>query len=451
MTYGITSQKSKSITKGTFFHDRFQTFVAGLLFPVGKGDWYKSKGYGSKNATNQLEAFDDFIDKQSTPSGQYYQTFQGLNLSLSIVPSVLSNNDSCNLEVFKCQPQANEPKKPGTGKHIVYFPGANTYYQACFRDISAAAKETGATIHAFNFPGTGLSTGKVKEANDLINSGLSVVTSLIKQGIHPDDIILQGDCYGAGIALEVKQQLEEQTGIKVRLIMNNAFKSFKAAVCDLITQSKWLPNKLKGVVKNLLEFTGWHITPGKKYQNATPYQCHIQHLGDQTLESCTLSSKVAKYQNEMRTQVTKSKKRNPVTDTCPEEYRLDRDELDRKHYVRVKEDAKQRLATKFGMDKFGRVNAHFADLCELEMLDGRSVYEGFINDYLTRSGAYLESHPQKTIDEIQEDLLNVHYLPPAYSKAITQTEADELLDIIKFIDQEADNSNQFSPRAASLS
>lgn len=153
--------------------------------------------------------------------------------------------------------------KPGTGKHIVYFPGANTYYQACFRDISTACKETGATVHAFNFPGTGLSSGKVREANDLINAGISVVSSLIKQGVHPDDIILQGDCYGASIALEVKKQLEDQADIKVRAIMNNVFKSFKAAVCDMITQSPWLPNILKSIVKRLLEFTGWHITPGK--------------------------------------------------------------------------------------------------------------------------------------------------------------------------------------------
>jgi pimeloyl-ACP methyl ester carboxylesterase len=171
------------------------------------------------------------------------------------VNSLLSNQSSCTIELLRCQPKVDEPKKPGTGKHIVYFPGANTYYQACFRDISTAARETGATVHAFNFPGTGLSTGKVSEANDLINSGLSVVAFLIRQGIHPDDIILQGDCYGAGIALEVKQQLEEQAGVKVRLVMNNAFKSFKAAVCDMITQSKWLPNRLKGIIKRLLEFT----------------------------------------------------------------------------------------------------------------------------------------------------------------------------------------------------
>jgi hypothetical protein len=432
----VDDNMSKKVTKNSFFHKRLQQFVANSLFPAGTGDWYKSKGYGAKDSLDEDDPFRDFVQKQMMdPNSHYHEQFKNLNLSLSRVPTKLSSEASCKLEVMQCQPQANGAK-PGTGKHIVYFPGANTYYQACFRDISAACKETGATVHAFNFPGTGLSSGRVSEANDLINAGLSVVSSLIKKGVHPDDIILQGDCYGAGIALEVKKQLESQTDIKVRVVMNNAFKSFKAAVTDMITASPWLPGVLKVIVKRLLEFTGWHVTPGKKYKHADPYQCHIQHLGDHTLESSTLSSKVGKYQHEAKTGTTKSKKRAPVTDNCPEEYVKDRDELDQKHYVRVKESAKGRLASKFGVDKFGRVNAHFADLCELEMLDGKSVYEGFVNDYLARSNAFIENHPQRSLEEIQRDLANLHYLPPADSIEITQKEAEELSVIVELLKEE---------------
>lgn len=428
---------ARTITKDSFFHSRLQQFVANALFPAGSGDWYKSKGYGKKKEVDDEAPFRDFAHKQKTDEkAYYYKEFQGLDLSLTKVKTKLVSGESCQLEVMKCQPESNEPKKPGTGKHIVYFPGANTYYQACFRDISTACKETGATVHAFNFPGTGLSSGKVRESNDLINAGISVVSALIKQGVHPDDIILQGDCYGAAIGLEVKKQLEDQAGIKVRAIMNNVFKSFKAAVCDMITQSPWLPNILKGIVKRLLEFTGWHVTPGKKYKHADPYQCHIQHLGDQTLESSTLSGKVSKYQHEIKTGQTKSTKRAPMTDSCPEEYRKDRDELDQKHYVRVKENAKERLATKFGVDKFGRVNAHFADICELEMLDGQSVYSGFVNEFITRSDAYIEKHPQKSIEEIQEDLNKLHYLQPSDSISITEEEAEDFSVVVDLITEE---------------
>ncbi|WP_233586576.1 Dot/Icm T4SS effector alpha/beta hydrolase [Legionella sp. km772] len=434
--------KKKEITKDSFLHRRLQDFVANLLFPVGKGDWYKEKKYGDKKSEDIFNPFNDFVSKQREPKGHYYKAFKDLDLSLSTVDTTLTTTEPCKLEVFKCAPKADAPKKPGTGKHIVYFPGANTYYQACFRDISAAAKETGATVHAFNFPGTGLSSGKVREANDLINSGMAVVANLIKEGVHPDDIILQGDCYGAAIALEVKKQLAEQASINVRLVMNNAFKSFKAAVCDMITESKWLPAALKGIVKRLLEFTGWHITPGKQYKFADPYQCHIQHLGDHTLESASLSGKVAKYQDESRTGVTKSEKRAPMQDTCPEEYRKDRDFLDSQHYVRVDEAAKKRLGDKFGRDKYGRVNAHFADLCELKMLDGRTVYEGYVNEFISRSDKYIANHPQKSIEEIQDDLLALRYLEPAAGVTITEEEADEFDTVMQVI---KDNQYEYNP------
>lgn len=424
---------SKMVKSDSFLHRRLQRFVAESLFPAGKGDWYKNKNYGSKPGATLIQTpFEDFIQQQKTDEkALYFKIFKGLEFELDNVKSQLSAGDTCDLEVFHCKPEPDAPKKPGTGKHIVYFPGANTYYQACFRDISTASKETGATVHAFNFPGTGLSTGQVKEVNDLTNAGISVVCSLIKSGVHPDDIILQGDCYGAGVALEVKKQLEEQANIKVRVVMNNAFKSFKAAVCDMITQSPWLPSQLKSIVKRLLEFTGWHIIPGKKYIQADPYQCHIQHLGDQTLSTSTLSDKVSKYRNEMKTGETTSKKRQPVTDTCPEEYKADRDELDRKHVVRVREDAKERLGKKFGYDKLGRINAHFADICELEMLDGQSVYSGYINDYITRSDQYIQNHPQTSIA-----LDKVHFLPSADAIEISREEADDFNYVVDLISEE---------------
>lgn len=92
-----------------------------------------------------MAPFADFLKQQKTnPEATYYNAFQNLKLTLNRVPSQLVSGDLCELEVLTCEPEADSSQKTGTGKHIVYFPGANTYYQACFRDISAAAKETGA-------------------------------------------------------------------------------------------------------------------------------------------------------------------------------------------------------------------------------------------------------------------------------------------------------------------
>jgi hypothetical protein len=92
-----------------------------------------------------------------------------------------------------------------------------------------------------------------------------------------------------------------------------------------------------------------------------------------------------------------------------EAYMVDRDALDIKHLVRVSESAKERLGKKFGTDKFGRVNAHFADLYELEMLNGESVYEGYINEYIEKSDKYIKNHPQEVMD-----MDKIHFLFPVF-------------------------------------
>ena len=138
--------------------------------------------------TVRLHAFEDFVAQQRDEGGKnarYYEAFQNLSFEQTHIKSQLSSGDDCKLEVCTItnEPASGESVEalPGKGKHIIYFPGADTYYQACFRDMTAAAKETGATVHAFNFPGTGSSTGKVLEARDLINSGISVVNDLLRR------------------------------------------------------------------------------------------------------------------------------------------------------------------------------------------------------------------------------------------------------------------------------
>ena len=413
------------ISKPSFIHTRLQNFVAGMLFPAGSSDWYRMKKYGL-NTTNEpaMSPCNDFCYQQkNNPKAYYYKEFENLDIGVSMVSSQLSNGEFCKLEKFVCSPEKANPDLPGNGKHIIYFPGADTYYQACFRDISTAARETGATIHAFNFPGTGLSTGKVREANDLTNAGIAMVKSLLAQGIHPDDIVLQGDCFGAAIAMEVKEQLAKQANVDMRIVMNNSFKSFKAAVQDMITSTTWLPARLKDIVKALLQFTGWHITPGKKFVHSGPYQCHIKHDGDLVLPSGTLSDKVRRM---------RSSEKNKYKDNCPEEYKEVRNTLERGHILQVKEDAKERLGKKFGRDKYGRINAHFADLCELETQDGKPAYAGFVNQFLNASNEYIEAHPQNVNPE--ETAKKLQFINEAPSHSITKEEADEIQKFQELMD-----------------
>lgn len=440
--------KKKPIDRETFFHYRLQRFVASFLFPPGKGDWFAKKGYGKGCDLSKKSPFDYFYEEQITDKkSRYYRDFKGLALAQTHVSAVLANGKSCKIEIMKCAPDEHlfapgKKKPPGYGKHIVYLPGANTYYQACFRDITTAAKETGATVHAFNFPGTGSSTGRVSEEHDLVNTGIAVVKALLKQGISPDDIILQGDCYGAGVALSVRNQFKSQSDIELRLIMKNAFKSFKSVIYDQMNQ-KLLVKPIKDLIKRLLIFTGWHLTPGKHYKQSGPYQCHILQEGDRTLLTSSLSAKVQKYHTEIKTGKTGSKKRAPMRDKCPIEYREARDRLDAMHVMRVREDAIPRLKTKFGVDKKGRVNAHFADLCELETMSGGSVYTDFVNEYIAASNDYIANGHQCTV-QIKPKVLP-KFLGRGKSIIIEREEAAEFSSLIETIELQIHEDSTYEP------
>lgn len=376
------------------FRRLLQKLLGNILFPVSP-DWYVAKGYDKDEDGFQLIfVFENFLELQKKEGAHFYEQFKDMSIDRNELQTKNCNGDDCNIEVVHFDPAEYLSKTnknvPGKDKHIVYFCGANTYYQGCFGDITAAAKKTGATVHAFNYPGVGSSTGRVYEFNDLVNSGISVVNSLLEQGIKLDDIVLQGDCYGSAVAHAVKMQYKKQSNADVRIVVNNAFKSFKATLIDMVLSSKWIPNALSGAVKKLLEYTGWHVTLGKEYKLSDPYQCFVQHSDDQTLQKAKLSYKVQKYRQEAKSGKTTSKKRDAVVDTCPEEYKKHRDELDSLSTVHLSVDNSEKLGKKFGKNNVGLANSHFADLYQCEMGDGTNAYDGFVNKYLAYSNDYIK-------------------------------------------------------------
>lgn len=383
----------------SFFHDSLQRLIGAKLFPPGQGDWYALQKFAREGDNNS--PFEHFIAEQrASEEAKYHQQFKNLEFALEHIEFTLADESQESLELFHCIPEdelfnnSSTATPAGVGKHIIYFTGMATYYQNCLTDITTAAKETGATIHAFNYPGASSSTGHVKEANDLINAGIAVVNSLLVRGVHPDKIILQGDSFGAAIGYRVKTEFKKQAGIDLRIIMNNTFKSFKSVINDKLAS---VPQRLRPNVKGVLTYAGWHVTPGKEYKFSGPYQCHIQHDGDQTLSaSSTLSGKVMKYTIEATTGSTTSKKRSALKDPCPEEYLASREQLDAKHIVHIKAEARVRLEKKYK----GQIDTHMADLCDMEIAGGGSVYTNFICEFIEASDRYINNGHQQVFDPL---------------------------------------------------
>ena len=338
---------------------KLQKFVSSFLFPAKKFDWYQSKGY---KGANDQERFKDFLDKQN----HYKEEFKDLNIQRTPVINKLNNEkiDSVSFSPIK------KINKPGNGKHIVNFFGHGEYYEMDFRDMALETKATGATLYGFNCPGLNSSDGQVLTSSDLINSGVAFVNNLLEKGIHPDDIILQGNCFGGVIGEKVKDYFKENS-IKLRSINSNSFLSFESAVNDHFDSHPIL-KPFRKLTNLLLRFTGWDLDVSQSVKRQDPYLFIMNRLGDQTLKKSQVSH------------VIKDNADWGLDDECPLEYRMARDEFEERSIVQ----AKQKY---IGANKNSKKNdPHEMDLYKLETQNGESVFE-FINEYLKASNNYIEN------------------------------------------------------------
>lgn len=75
----------------------------------------------------------------------------------------------------------------------------------------------------------------------LVQAGMAMVNMLLVKGVHPNDIILDTNSLGGGVAAEVLKRFEDQ-GIHLTLIHSNSYSSLKDAVRDSPhSLVKWLP------------------------------------------------------------------------------------------------------------------------------------------------------------------------------------------------------------------
>ncbi|KTD48560.1 SdbB protein (substrate of the Dot/Icm system) [Legionella rubrilucens] len=352
------------------FKRKIQTLLATALFPSTHKDWYKEKGYGK----GKLTPFEDFLTNQRENSkAPYHDVFQGLTIQRNWVDCIDYRKNHCKLDSIRFVPE-NPKVKSGEGRHIVNFFGRLEYYECNFRDMALQAHATGASIHAFNPPGMNSSTGHVVEFKDLVNAGIAQVNALLREGIHPDNIILQGNCMGAAVAEEVNAHFEKHLHIQLRRINSNSFKSMSALVTYLYPPL----SLLKDTVKKLLEYTGWQTKPDKLFLTTSPYKVYMSRVNDQTIRP----------KARMGTKVHKLAKQKEES-AAPEygDYEPHRQWLD--------EHAIMALDTeKFGND--GHVNPHELDLYKLKSViasDNVTAYD-FVNRYIESSNQYIESHPQ---------------------------------------------------------
>ncbi|WP_298622945.1 Dot/Icm T4SS effector alpha/beta hydrolase [uncultured Legionella sp.] len=346
-----------------------------------------------------------FEQAQRQPEGKYYDAFQGINLKRHQIDVTLANKSRCSTEVVAFHNNSvNTPSNISTstshtaneqGKHVVYFTGICTLYQDCLDDLAKAVHTTGASYYAFEYPGMSRLGGEVLEVNDLVNTGLALTNHLLHQGIPIDNIIFQGDSFGAVVEKKISDEFKKQSGVEIRCILNNTFSSFQEAVQGLMNQSPWTAS-LKPVVSPLLRYTGWNIRTGDSYNQVTPYQVHVNHRGDGLLDpgNATLAALVERNREQPN-----------FIDICPQGFRTHRDAYSTLHWAEISPEGEEYLAAKYGRNDEGEVNTHLADLYYMQYNNGQGVYETLVSPYIQASNQYVANHPQElSLDNLPQPL-----------------------------------------------
>lgn len=367
------------------FREKVQKIVSFLIFPTLDMDWFGDKGYKAESPEKAFEKYvaAQRLDKNRWPDGEW----EGIEAKREFLKSKSARGSVHEIDKVTFTPQ-NAQGLAGEGLHLVNFFGQTEYYEYTIRDILWQAQHTGATVHAFNPAGMNQSTGRIQEFNDLVNDGITVVNSLLKQGVHPDKIVFQGNCLGGAIAEAVARHYEETQGIMLRQINSNSFKSIKSTMVGMYPILKIMGDKLK----LLLKYVGWEVNPGKHFRGNSPYSCYMYRLGDQSLvEGAKMHDKMLRRREAL---------------VCPAEF------VEHKNWL--ESHGLMQRARKYENEEV--IDPHELEVFKLENVDakGNEVSAlGFINEFLKRSGEYIAAHPQE-----YRAGDTAKYLPPAKTKLV---------------------------------
>lgn len=415
----------QEITTTHFSKNRPQYLAAKMLFPVKKQDWYSNKGYGSK----EKDAFQDFLEQQqSNPEAHYYQEFQNLLIQRKFIDCRDYRGNANRLDSISLKP-LNSENTDGHGLHIINFFGRGEYYEMNFRDMAKQANASGATIYAYNPPGMNTSTGQVRELNDLINAGIAQINDLLQQGIHPDQIILQGNCLGAAVAEEVNKHFQRKVDIQFRRINSNSFKSLNSLLTHLYPLLG--KRKVKSKVKKFLQHTGWYTRPGADFIDTNPYKVYMNRPEDKTIKPAA----------QMQSKVAKEKLKETSQEEIDAEYEAHRKWLD--------EHAAMELIKEEVDAKDLQKNIHEMDLYQLQSVNTNeqcTAYE-FINRYIRASNTYIAKHPQSW-----ETIRLASYKQNSMPNRFHSNNAEDIKEIVNEIAQAANvfNINEVSDSSNSF-
>lgn len=175
---------------------------------------------------------------------------------------------------------------------IIKFNGNNMLYESRIQEMINDARELKATVIGFNHRGVSQSTGKVRSRDDLLVDGIAQVQRLLKLGVKPEQIVLDGISLGGAIATLVAFYFF-QKGQHIFLFNDRSFADIEKVATGIICKdrSACAQTSFESTAAFLLKLTAWNIDASTAYrlllQADTAHTAHMyvdeassQNVGD---------------------------------------------------------------------------------------------------------------------------------------------------------------------------
>jgi hypothetical protein len=299
-----------------WYHDH-NLIISGSLFmsdyeapnpyPSQKSSWVPSFNVFSKMLGRFILAAQGrkptlWLEEQSSDLTRKY--------AVEIQKVSLATHDKAVLDTVDITPIEVEGIPVNKRRFIIKFKGNKGLYENSLTEYTENALAYKATVVGFNYRGVARSQKSPSVFQDLVTDGIAQVQRLLDAGANSENILLDGESLGAGIATIVVEHFHNK-GCPIYLWNSRSFSSLSVAAVNMTVPTK-LPNIIKTLLSGLVSALGWDVDASSAYERIAPkYKAYMvvskpseKSKGDGAIpHSCSLHKAVRKKEkaSDMRT------------------------------------------------------------------------------------------------------------------------------------------------------
>lgn len=219
---------------------------------------------------------------------------------------IVETTDAVKLDTMMVRNPIQANKPINEQKFIIFFNGNGTTYEENLPSLEAISKKTRTHVYSGNYRGVGYSEGFPTQFKDLVMDGEAMVQFLLKQGVHPKNILIHGWSLGGAVGAHVAALHQE----KGRESSHGNDRSFKTMVKEVkyflpkVLEREGLhPTKIKlltFLAVSGIKILGWNFQSFKCYQKIKGHKFVIYHPLDEVIP----------YQASLHRKIEKINKKN---------------------------------------------------------------------------------------------------------------------------------------------